>query len=86
MLFGMRVTTLFFPGTERPERPEVRSLASYVRAGAPRFSISANPEQPDPAFAKSVAVIDGPGPRDQLVCGLNLHVQSGAIAEAGCEY
>lgn len=64
------------------ERPEVRSLATYVGAGAPRFFISANPEQPDPAFAKLVAVTDGPRDRDQLIRDLNEHVQSGAFPEA----
>jgi len=63
-------------------RPEVRSLASYVGAGAPRFFISANPEQPDPAFAKLIAVTDGPKARDALIQELNAHVAAGAFPEA----
>ena len=36
--------------------PEVRSLSAYIGAGAPRFFISANPEPPDPAFARLIAI------------------------------
>src|SRR6056297_1947084 len=63
-------------------RPEVRSLATYVGAGAPRFFISANPEQPDPAFAKLIAVTDGPEARDRLIRDLEAHIRSGAFPEA----
>jgi len=63
-------------------RDEVRSLASYVGAGAPRFFISANPEQPDPAFAKLVAVTEDKDARDRLISDLNEHVRSGAYPEA----
>ncbi len=63
-------------------RSEVRSLATYVGAGAPRFFISANPEQPDPAFAKLIAVTDGPASRDALIRDLNAHVAGGAFPEA----
>ncbi|MEN1727084.1 MAG: efflux RND transporter permease subunit [Pseudomonadota bacterium] len=64
------------------ERDEVRSLSTYVGAGAPRFFISANPEQPDPAFAKLVAVTSDRDTRDQLIADLSAHVASGAYPEA----
>jgi multidrug efflux pump subunit AcrB len=47
--------------------PEVRTLSAYVGAGAPRFFISANPEQPDPAFAKLIAVTQDAAARDRVM-------------------
>jgi multidrug efflux pump subunit AcrB len=60
----------------------VRSLSAYIGAGAPRFFISANPEQPDPAFAKLVAVTDGVEARDRIMDELNRHIADGAFPEA----
>ncbi len=64
------------------DHDDVRSLSTYVGAGAPRFFISANPEQPDPAFAKLVAVTTDREARDRLIEELNAHVQAGAFPEA----
>lgn len=61
---------------------EVHSLSTYVGAGAPRFFISANPEQPDPAFAKLVAVTDGKQARDRVMAAMNQHIAEGAFPEA----
>ncbi len=62
--------------------PEVRTLSSYVGAGAPRFFISANPEQPDPAFAKIIAVTRDVAARDRVMATLERHVADGDFAEA----
>ncbi len=62
--------------------PEVKSLASYVGGGAPRFFISANPEMPDPAFAKLVAITNGPKDRDRVMAALEKHVADGEFPEA----
>ena len=64
------------------DHEQVRSLATYVGAGAPRFFISANPEQPDPAFAKLVAVTADARARDRLMAELDRHIASGAFPEA----
>ena len=60
----------------------VRSLSAYIGAGAPRFFISANPEQPDPAFAKIVAVTEGVDARDRVMAELNRHIAAGEFPEA----
>jgi multidrug efflux pump subunit AcrB len=62
--------------------PEVRSLSTYVGRGAPRFFISANPEEPDPAFAKIVAVTQGVEAREKVIALLEAHRQAGEFAEA----
>lgn len=64
------------------EMDEVRSLAAYIGAGAPRFFISANPEQPDPAFAKIVAVTDDHHARDRVMAELNGLIEAGKFPEA----
>ncbi|MBY6204174.1 efflux RND transporter permease subunit [Halomonas denitrificans] len=61
---------------------EVRSLSAWVGAGAPRFFISANPEQPDPAFAKIVAVTEDDDARDRVMAELNRHIADGEFPEA----
>jgi len=61
---------------------EVRSLSAWVGAGAPRFFISANPEQPDPAFAKVVAVTDNAETRDRVMATLNARIEAGEFPEA----
>src|SRR6056297_1736338 len=61
---------------------EVRSLSAWVGAGAPRFFISANPEQPDPAFAKVVAVTDNAETRDRVMATLNARIEAGECPEA----
>jgi multidrug efflux pump subunit AcrB len=62
--------------------PEIRSLSTYVGAGAPRFFISANPEQPDPAFAKIIAVTRGKDSREILIRDLEKQVREGDYPEA----
>ena len=62
--------------------PEVKTLSSYVGAGAPRFFISANPELPNPAFAKIVAVTHNARTRDQVMALLRQHVADGAFPQA----
>ena len=62
--------------------PEVRTLSAYVGAGAPRFFISANPELPDPAFAKIIAVAQDVKARDRIIDELNRHIAAGEFPEA----
>ncbi len=61
---------------------EVSSLSAFVGAGAPRFFISANPEQPNPAFAKLVAVTPDPAARDRVMARLEARIAAGDFAEA----
>lgn len=61
---------------------EVKSLSAYVGAGAPRFFLSANPEQPNPAFAKLIAVAESVESRDNLIAMLRKHIADGAFPEA----
>ncbi len=63
-------------------RDGIRNVAAYVGAGAPRFFISANPEQPDPAFAKIVAVADDAASRDRVMAELREEIQRGGFPEA----
>ncbi|MCW8840823.1 MAG: efflux RND transporter permease subunit, partial [Gammaproteobacteria bacterium] len=60
----------------------VRSLSAYVGAGAPRFFISANPEQPNPAFAKLIAVTESVEARDHLLGQLRERIDAGEFPEA----
>jgi multidrug efflux pump subunit AcrB len=60
----------------------VQSLSAYVGAGAPRFFISANPEQPDPAFAKIVAVTDDEDARDRVMAELQRRIDDGEFPAA----
>ncbi|MCA1770869.1 MAG: efflux RND transporter permease subunit, partial [Halomonas sp.] len=60
----------------------VASLSAYVGAGAPRFFISANPEQPNSAFAKLIAVTEGVEARERLIERLNERIAAGAFPEA----
>jgi len=62
--------------------PEVKSLSSYVGAGAPRFFISANPEQPDPAFAKIIAMGEDAAGRDRIMAELERRIAAGEFPEA----
>lgn len=61
---------------------EVKSLSAYVGAGAPRFFISANPEQPDPAFAKIIAIGEDAVARDRIMAELDRHIAAGEFSEA----
>jgi multidrug efflux pump subunit AcrB len=60
----------------------VKSLSAYIGAGAPRFFISANPEQPDPAFAKLIAVTEDEATRDRVMAALEQRIADGAFPEA----
>ena len=62
--------------------PEVDTLSAYVGAGAPRFFISSNPEQPDPAFAKLIAVTHSKKDRDSVIDQLRRHIEQGDFPEA----
>ncbi|MHB1401934.1 MAG: efflux RND transporter permease subunit [Thiobacillus sp.] len=62
--------------------PEVKTLSAYIGAGAPRFFISANPEPPDPAFAKLIAVTHDATERDKVMAELEAHIARGEFAEA----
>lgn len=61
---------------------EVRTLSAYVGAGAPRFFISANPEQPDPAFAKLIAIGHDAAARDRIMAELQRRIDAGEFPEA----
>lgn len=64
------------------EVDDVKSLSAYIGAGAPRFFISANPEQPDPAFAKIIAIGHDEVSRDRIIDMLQAHIHAGAFPEA----
>ncbi|MCX8073664.1 MAG: efflux RND transporter permease subunit [Candidatus Binatia bacterium] len=64
------------------ERREVRSLAAYVGAGAPRFFISLNPEMPNSAFAKVVAVTGSAREREAVLAAIRDAVAQGKFPEA----
>lgn len=61
---------------------EIKTLSAYVGAGAPRFFISANPEPPDPAFAKVLVVTHDMAARDRVMKILNDQIAAGAFPEA----
>ena len=61
---------------------EVKSLSAYIGAGAPRFFISANPEAPDPAFAKLIAVAQDAQARERVKALLQRHIALGDFPEA----
>ncbi|MFU8821971.1 MAG: efflux RND transporter permease subunit, partial [Gammaproteobacteria bacterium] len=64
------------------EMEGIRSLSAYVGAGAPRFFISANPEQPDSAFAKVIAVTEDEAARNRIMAALEQRINDGAFPEA----
>ena len=61
---------------------EVKTLSTYIGQGAPRFFISANPEPPDPAFAKIIAVAHNSEERDKIMVDLKLKIAQGEFPEA----
>lgn len=61
---------------------DVKSLSAFVGAGAPRFFISANPEQPNSAFAKVLVVANDDKARDRLIALVQAHVNKGEFPEA----
>ncbi|AZR43466.1 efflux RND transporter permease subunit [Marinobacter salarius] len=64
------------------DMPEVKSLSAYIGAGAPRFFVSANPEQPDPAFAKLIAIGQDVEGRDRIISVLEARIAAGEFPEA----
>ena len=64
------------------DMPEVKSLSAYIGAGAPRFFVSANPEQPDPAFAKLIAIGQDVEGRDRIISALEARIAAGEFPEA----
>lgn len=64
------------------EQPEVRSLSSYVGQGAPRFFLALNPELPNPAFAKIIAITGDRDERDALQARMQTLIDQGEFAEA----
>jgi len=64
------------------DRPEIETLSAYIGAGAPRFFISANPEQPNPGFAKIIAVTQDDKSRETLIDFLNDRIADGTYAQA----
>ncbi|MEW6693740.1 MAG: efflux RND transporter permease subunit [Pseudomonadota bacterium] len=62
--------------------PEVKTLSSYVGAGAPRFFISANPEPPNTAFGKIIALAHDEAARDRVIATLEEHIRKGEFPQA----
>jgi len=62
--------------------PELTSLSTYIGQGAPRFFLALNPELPDPAFAKIIAVAHDAAGRDRLQAMLQKKIDAGAFPEA----
>lgn len=63
-------------------KKEIISLSAYIGAGAPRFFLAINPEPPNPAFAKIVAVATDWKTRDTVIADLQKRVAQGEFPEA----
>jgi multidrug efflux pump subunit AcrB len=63
-------------------QPEVVSLSSFVGQGAPRFFLALNPELPNPAFAKIIAITGDRHQRDALQARLQAMIDNGDFAQA----
>ncbi|KUJ72356.1 efflux RND transporter permease subunit [Thiomicrospira sp. WB1] len=61
---------------------EVESLSAYVGQGAPRFFLALNPELPNPAFAKIIAVTHDKEARVALRDKLQARIDAGEFSEA----
>lgn len=68
--------------TDIRRHDEALYVDSYVGAGAPRFFLSANPEPPDPSFAKIVILTEGREHRDELRRLIVERIEAGAYPEA----
>jgi multidrug efflux pump subunit AcrB len=53
-----------------------------TRGGSPRFFLALNPEQPDPAFAKIIAVTGSAAERERVIAALHALAAEGAFPEA----
>jgi len=62
--------------------PALESLSTYIGRGAPRFFLALNPELPDPAFAKIIAVTHDAEARRALSERLETMIGDGAFPEA----
>ncbi len=62
--------------------PDIRSLSAFVGAGIPRFFISANPEPPDPAFAKLLVVTRDIAARERVLAQINSRIEAGDFPQA----
>ncbi|WP_404399343.1 efflux RND transporter permease subunit [Idiomarina seosinensis] len=60
----------------------IESVSAYIGAGPPRYFISANPEQPNSAFAKLLVVTKNPAARDQLMQTFNQAIDDGEFTQA----
>ncbi|WP_369856017.1 efflux RND transporter permease subunit [Candidatus Thalassolituus haligoni] len=60
----------------------IKSMSAYIGAGAPRFFISASPEQPNSAFAKLVIVAEDIAARDGLIRLIRNRVAAGDFPES----
>lgn len=63
-------------------QPDVKSLSAYLGGGAPRFFIAANPEPPDPAWGKIVAVTQNAAACDRIMALLRQHIAAGEFGAA----
>lgn len=64
------------------EQEEVKTLSSYVGQGAPRFFMALNPELPNPAFAKIIAITHDKDARDSLQAKMQKLIDQGEFSEA----
>ncbi|RZU98315.1 efflux RND transporter permease subunit [Spiribacter vilamensis] len=64
------------------EADGVDSMSAYVGAGAPRYFISATPEQPSSAFAELLIVTADPAARDALIERFNRAIDQGEFTQA----
>ncbi|MDD3608138.1 MAG: efflux RND transporter permease subunit [Halothiobacillaceae bacterium] len=62
--------------------PETRQVHVYVGQGAPRFFLALNPELPNPAFAKVIAIAADAHGRDVLKARLQALIDEGQFPEA----
>ncbi|MHB8920513.1 MAG: efflux RND transporter permease subunit, partial [Halothiobacillus sp.] len=62
--------------------PQLASLSTYIGQGAPRFFLALNPELPNPAFAKIIAVAHNAIERDELQAMLQKKIDAGDFPEA----
>ena len=62
--------------------PALESLSTYIGRGAPRFFLALNPELPDPAFAKIIAVTHDAEARQALRERMEAMISEGAFPEA----
>ncbi|MFP4252531.1 MAG: efflux RND transporter permease subunit [Guyparkeria sp.] len=67
---------------EIEDDPALESLSTYIGQGAPRFFLALNPELPDPAFAKIIAVTHDAEAREALRERMETLIADGAFPEA----